>query len=67
MEEKFIDAQQIYEMIGKRIGLGRIRFYLREKQIPSQFKGKKLVAKEKDVKNFFRNYYISNNRHQLAN
>jgi len=68
MSENMVDAKQIYNIVDKRVGLSKIRFLLKERVIPSQKQGNRLVAKQEDVMSYFRSYYVSDTReHNYAN
>ena len=65
MSEKMVGAKEIHEIVDKRVGLSKIRFLLKERVIPSQMDGNRLVAKKEDVVNYFRNYFVSDTREQM--
>lgn len=64
MSEKMVGAKEIYEIVDKRVGLSKIRFLLKERVIPSQKEGNRLVAKQEDVMSYFRSYYVPDSREQ---
>ena len=64
MSEKMVGAKEIHEIVDKRVGLSKIRFLLKERVIPSQMDGNRLVAKKEDVVNYFRNYFVPDTREQ---
>lgn len=62
--DKILNADEIYKLIDKQIGINKIKTFLKDGQIPSKKVGKTYVAEKNDVVDFFRNYYISNNQEQ---